>query len=75
MLAERVGQRGATLHAAQHVGHDGAQPGRGRQLGLDGQRAVEGQARLDQGGELLGERHEVASGDPAPPRLGPGQPQ
>ena len=75
MLAERVGHRRAALHAAQHVGHDGTQPGRGRQLRLDGQGAVERQAGLDQGGELLGERHQIASGDAAPPGLGPGQAQ
>ena len=65
VLGERVGQRAAAAHAAQHVAHDRAQArGRG-QLGLDGERAIEGQARLEQGGELLGERDQIAAGDAA----------
>ena len=75
VLAERIGERGAALYAAEHVGHDGAQARRGRKLRLDGERAVERQAGLDQSGELLGERDQVAAGHTAPPALGPGEAQ
>ena len=63
VFAQRVGQRGAGPDALGHVLDDLAEPGADRQVGQDGQRAVERDAGVDQGGELLREGEQVAGGD------------
>ena len=73
VLGERLAQRGACAHAAQDMGRDGAEPWVGRQLFLDGERAVEGEARFEERGQLLGEGDELAAPDAALPQGGPGE--
>ena len=60
MLGERIAQRGPAAHRREQGAGHRAQPRRGRQLAEYRERAVQGQARLDEGGELLGESDEVA---------------
>ena len=54
VLGERVGQRGAAAHAAQHVAHDRAQARGRRQIDLDGERAVERQPGLERAWRAAG---------------------
>src|SRR5207253_7285905 len=73
MLGERLAQRRACAHAAQHMGRDGTEPWVGRQLFLDGERAVEGEARLEERGQLLGEGDELTAPDATLSQGGPGE--
>ena len=73
VLGERLAQRRAGAHATQDMARDGAQPWVGRQLFLDGERAVEGEARFEERGELLGEGDELAAPDATRLQGGPGE--
>ena len=63
MLAERLAQGRAAPNAHLQVGDDRLDALVGRQLLEDRQRAVEGQARLEERGELLRERQEILAAD------------
>jgi len=63
MLGERLAQGRAAPNAQQQVGDDRLDALVGRQLLEDRQRAVEGQARLEERGELLRERQEILAAD------------
>src|SRR5512132_1134871 len=65
MLAQRLTQGRAGADALEHVGGDAAKPRAGRQPFLDGERAIEGKARLEQSRELLGEGHEIPAANAA----------
>src|SRR5207247_4249460 len=65
MLAQRLAQGRAGADALEHVAGDAAKPWAGRESFLDGERAIEGEARLEQGRELLGEGHEIATANAA----------
>ena len=62
-MAERLAEGRAAANAHQQVGDDRLDALGGRQLLEDRQRAVERQTRLEERGELLRERQEVALAD------------
>ena len=55
MQRERVGKRFAAFDGAQDVGDDGAELRPGGEFGGDGERAVERDTGVEQGGEFLRE--------------------
>ena len=70
MLAERLGERLATLHGVQHVAQDAFQLLVVGQLGERGEAPVEGQAGGHERVELLRHDEEVAAFDAAAPERG-----
>jgi len=65
VLREGLGQGGAAPDVGQDAARDGPEALGRRQLGLDGQRSIEGDPGLEQRRQPLGEGDEVAPGHPS----------
>ncbi len=73
MLGHRLGERVAAANALQKVPDDPAQARARGQLLENDERAIERQPGLDQCRELLEQREDFDTGDPAPAEGGQGQ--
>src|SRR5262245_36084422 len=65
MFGEGLAQGRPTTDALAHVLGDGTEAGVRGEAFLDAERAIEGEAGLEEGGKLLGEGDEVTSADTA----------
>ncbi len=70
VLGQRIGEIAAPLNRFEHLGDHGLEPLLLGDPRNDAEGPVHRQTRFQQGGEVLGEDHQVLAGDPAQKRLG-----